>query len=86
MKTHGDVKLHRGTRGNALKCLTPLGQLLLQPANRVFFKKPTSSFLTCILTRQSNASPRVNSYWRDNCEAAGGRVLSPQTGFDKCPY
>lgn len=45
MKTHGDVKLHRGTRGNALKCLAPLGQLLLQPAKRVLLKKTYLFFL-----------------------------------------
>lgn len=57
MKTHGDVKLHRGTRGNALKCLTPQGQLLLQPAKRVLLKKTYLFFLNLHLDRAIKRLP-----------------------------
>lgn len=57
MKTHGDVKLHRGTGGNALKCLTPPGQLLLQPAKRVLLKKTHLLFLNLHLDQAIERLP-----------------------------
>lgn len=58
MKTHGDVKLHGcRKRGNALKCLTPLGQLLLQPAKRVLFKKTYLFFLNLHLDQAIESLP-----------------------------
>lgn len=57
MKTHGDVKLHRGMMGNALKCLTPPRQLLLQPAKRVLLKKTYLFLLNLHLDQEMESPP-----------------------------
>lgn len=58
MKTHGDVKLHKGMTGNALKCLTPLRKVILQPAKRVILKHDAIKMDYTVRTDRSKGGTR----------------------------
>lgn len=64
MKTHTDVKMHRGMLGNAIKCLTPLRPLLLQPAKRAMLKNPAIKIDCIVMTERSGSKDggRISYY------------------------
>lgn len=65
MKTHTDVKLHRGMMGNALKCLTPLRPLCLQPAKRVILKNHAIKIDCIVRTERSEGKDGgMRSYYK----------------------